>query len=121
MKTLVVPILLITLGVGWLLTTLGVMPQIDWVWTLGLGVVGIVAFALGGVNKVTIVIGPLFLVASFLSILRQTGRLKIDIEIPVLVIVAGVLLLVAHLPVVPTPSWLTEQPKAPREKGRGGS
>jgi hypothetical protein len=108
MKTLVVPILLITLGVGWLLTTLGVVPQIDWVWTLGVALVGILTFVTGGFDKVTVVVGPFFLVASLLSILRQTGRLSIDLEIPILVIAAGVLLLLARMNSIPVPTWLIE-------------
>jgi hypothetical protein len=115
MKTLIVPILLITFGVGWLLTTLGVVPEIDWVWTLGVAIVGILAFALGGVDKVTVVVGPFFLLAAFLSILRQTDRLRIEMEVPILIIAAGVLLLVARLPVVPPPTWLIQS----REKQRG--
>jgi hypothetical protein len=105
-KTLVIPILLITLGVGWLLTTLGVVPEIDWVLTLGLAVVGILTFVLGGWDKASVVIGPLFIVASCLSILRQTDRLHINTEVPILVITAGVLLLVARLPSIPPPAWL---------------
>jgi hypothetical protein len=116
MKTLVVPILLITFGVGWLLTTLGVVPEIDWVWTLGVAIVGILAFALGGIDKVTVVVGPFFLTASFLSILRQTDRLRVDLEVPILIIAAGILLLVARLPAVPPPAWLIHSPKKPREK-----
>jgi hypothetical protein len=107
-KTLVVPILLITLGVGWLLTTLGVVPQIDWIWTLGLALVGVLTFALGGIDKVTIVIGPFFILASVLSIFRQTGRLRVDLEVPLLVIAAGILLLVARLRSISPPSWLIE-------------
>src|SRR5262249_42124891 len=34
--TLVVPILIIIVGVGWLLTAQGVAPGINWVWTLAL-------------------------------------------------------------------------------------
>lgn len=108
MKTLIVPILLITLGVGWLLTTLGVVPQVDWVWTLGVALVGILTFALGGFDKVTVVVGTFFLFASVLSILRQTGRIAINIEIPVLVITAGILILVAQVKAIPAPSWLSE-------------
>jgi hypothetical protein len=108
-KTLVVPILLITLGVGWLLTTLGVVPGVDWAWTLGLAVVGVLAFALSGVDKVTIVVGPFFIIASCLSLLRQTDRLATNTEVPILVIAAGVLLLGAHCPIIPMPGWLTRQ------------
>jgi hypothetical protein len=114
-KTLVFPILLITVGVGWLLTTLGVAPGIDWVWTLGLAVVGLLAFLVGGFDKVTVVVGPFFILASFLSILRQTGRLHVDIEVPMLVIIAGVLLLVARTTAIPTPQWLLDGTKATRQ------
>lgn len=104
--SLILPILLITLGAGWLLTTLGVGPGIDWVWTLGLAVIGVLTIALGGLDKVTVVLGPFFIVASCLSLLRQTERLTIDTEIPILVIVGGVLLLVARLRTIPLPAWI---------------
>ena len=114
MKTLIIPILLITFGIGWLLTTLGVVPQIDWVWTLGIAVVGVLTLAAGGIDKVTIVVGPFFILASSLSILRQTGWLKIDLEVPLLVIAAGVLLLVARMDVIPAPTWLIKPPEKRR-------
>lgn len=110
-KTLLFPILLITIGVGWLLTTLGVVPGIDWVWTLGLAAVGLLAFVLSGFDKVSMVIGPFFILASFLSILRQSGRLHLDIEVPILVIIAGILLLVARFPIIPVPNWIIQDPK----------
>ncbi len=47
-KSVVVPVLLITVGFGWLLTAQEVIPGVNWV--LGLGIVGVLTFALGGVN-----------------------------------------------------------------------
>ena len=117
-KTLLIPILLITVGVGWLLTTLGVAPGIDWVWTLGLAVVGLLTVAVGGFDKVTVVIGPFFILASCLSILRQTDRLHLDIEVPILVIIVGILLLVARTPAIPIPKWIIEDPKANKRRQR---
>jgi hypothetical protein len=105
-KTLLVPISLIVLGTGWLLTAMGVMPQVDWAWTLGVGAVGVLAFVIGGIDKITVVVGPFFILASCLSLLRQTERLSIDKEIPVLVIAAGILLLVARAELIPAPGWL---------------
>jgi len=103
---LVLSILIITIGVGWLLTVQGVGPGINWVWTLGLAVIGLLTFVLsGGLDKASIVIGPFFLVSSMLSVLRQTGRLETDLEVPLLVIVVGVLLFVAQLRIVPAPKW----------------
>ncbi|MEO6710657.1 MAG: hypothetical protein ABIP42_13840 [Planctomycetota bacterium] len=110
-KTLAVPILMITFGTGWLLTTLKVVPDIDWVWTLALAMVGLSSFAIGGMNKLSVALGPFFLLASGLSILRQTGYLRLSVEVPILLIIAGVLLLVARLPAIPTPSWLVDDSK----------
>jgi hypothetical protein len=104
---LILAILIITIGIGWLLTAQGFAPGITWVWTLGLGVVGVLAFVLsGGLDKVSVVIGPFFIVGSVLSILRQREVLRTDIEVPVLVIVIGVLLLVAQSSAVPVPRWV---------------
>jgi hypothetical protein len=92
---LVLSILIITVGVGWLLTAQGVGPGI-----------GFLTFVLsGGFDKVSVVLGPFFIVASFLSILRQRGQLRVDTEVPILVILVGVLMLVARLPGVRTPRW----------------
>lgn len=105
-KTLIPPVLLITVGAGSLMSTLGVMPGIDWVWTLGLALIGVLTLAIGGFDKVTVVVGPFFVAASLLSVSRQSGRLPLNVEIPVLVILAGVLLLVARHPAVPAPRWV---------------
>jgi hypothetical protein len=104
---LVLAILIVALGVGDLLTVRGVVPGIDWAWTLGLAVVGLLAFVLsGGVDKVSVVVGPLLLAASLFSVLRQTGRLNVNTEVPLLVITLGVLIFIAQLSVVPPPRWI---------------
>ena len=118
-RTLVIPIVIITVGVGWLLTTLGFAPGIDWIWTLGLAVCGVVTFAAGGWNKVTFVIGFFFIAASVLSVLRQTGRLTLNVEVPVLVILIGVLLLVARSPALPMPDWIIPDGPPGPEGSRG--
>lgn len=71
---------------------------------------------LGGIDKVTVVIGSFFVLASCLLLLRQTGRMSVDKEVPVLVIAAGVLLLVARLKSIPAPTWLSQpRSEAPRD------
>ena len=109
-KTLIVPIMLITLGSGWLLSTIGIAPQIDWVWTLGLAVTGILAFAVCGFDKVTFVVGLFFMLTSIVSVMRQTGRITIDVEVPLLVIVSGVLMLIARMRAIPVPTWILDPP-----------
>ena len=110
-KTLILPLLIISIGSGWLLTTLGIVPGINWIWTLGLAVVGLLSFAVSGIDKSTVVIGPFFLIASCLSVLRQTGRITLDVEVPILVIVVGCLLLIARSKSIPIPDWVVLEPK----------
>jgi hypothetical protein len=116
--SLVLSILIMTIGVGWLLTGQRIGPGIDWVWTLSLGVVGILSFVIsGGVDKVSVVVGPFLIVSSFLSILRQRGDLEPDTEVPILVILFGALLLIARMPWVPTPRWVVvPRPEDPSGK-----
>jgi hypothetical protein len=109
-KTLVLPIAIIVVGTGWLLTSLGVMPQIDWIWTLALAAIGVLAFVAWGVDRFTVVFGPFFLVASVLSVFRQTGQLELKTEVPLLMIVFGALQLFANVKRFPPPSWLAERP-----------
>ena len=107
-KTLAAPILIITLGVGWLLTVHNILPGVNWIWILGLGILGLLILFAGGVDKVTVVIGPFFIVSTFFSLMRQTGRISIDTEVPSLFITFGVLMLLAKLLPVPLPSWIIE-------------
>ncbi|MDA0836078.1 MAG: hypothetical protein O2955_20830 [Planctomycetota bacterium] len=108
--TLLLPILLITVGTGWLLTALEIAPNIDWIWTLGLLIVGVMTFVLGGFDKATFVVGGFFIIASSMSVLRQTGRITLNIEVPVLVIASGVLMIFARSSKIPTPGWVQDSP-----------
>lgn len=102
----VLAVLIIVLGVAWLLSARGVGLGVNWIWTLGLGTVGVLTFVLsGGLDKFSVVFGPFFIACSVLSILRQSGTLALDTELPVLVILIGVLLLVAQMRFVPPPKW----------------
>jgi hypothetical protein len=105
-RRFVVPILVILLGGTWLLNVLKIIPGVDWIWTVGLSAVGILTLAVGGINKLTVVIGPFFMVASVCSLLRQTSRLEIDREVPILTIVLGCLLLLVQCLKLPLPDIL---------------
>lgn len=112
---LVIPILIIVVGTGWLLTAKEFGPGINWVWTLGLGVIGMLTFIVGGFDKVSVAVGPFFLLASLLSVLRQTDHLSLDVEVPLLVTAIGVLLLIAQLPAIPKPDWYVAPSPPPAE------
>jgi hypothetical protein len=94
---IIISVLVIALGTAWLLNTLHVIASVDWIWTLGLAVAGILVIALGERSKLTFVIGPFLVISSIFSVLRQTGRLRVDLELPILFIVLGVLLLLAQI------------------------
>ena len=108
-KTLLLPILLLMIGAGWLLTALEIVPNLDWAWSLGLAAVGILAFVIGGVDKNTVVVGPMFLLGSILSILRQLDKLQLEVELPILVIAAGVLLLISRSDNIPAPRYAADE------------
>ena len=107
--SLILPVLLVFLGVGWLLTELKILPPVNWAWSLGLAAIGVLAFIVSGFDKVSVVLGPFFLAAAGLSLLRQQKWLAEDIELPILVTLAGALLLTARLPAIPLPHWLTHE------------
>jgi hypothetical protein len=104
-QPLILAISLIVLGAGWMLNNLQITPDVNWVWILGLGIAGIVFLVAGGINKVTIIIGPFLAIASILSYLRQSGKLDTAYELPGLTALLGVLLLVAHIRFIPPPTW----------------
>jgi len=105
-SSLIVGILLVAVGGGWLLSSLGFIPTVDWAWTLGLAMVGVLAVILSGFDKVSFVVSGFFGLASLFSILRQTGTLTAEVEVPLLVLAAGVLLLLARSPAIPPPRWI---------------
>lgn len=106
--SLVLGILLIGVGTGWLLSSLGFIPGVDWAWSLGLALVGALAIVLSGFDKVSFVVAGFFGLASVLSVLRQVGTLESRVEIPLLVLAAGVLLIVARSRRIPPPRWILE-------------
>jgi hypothetical protein len=82
---------------------------VDWLWSGGLGVAGILFLAARGIHKFTFVIGSFLLISGVCSILRQTGKLRPDIELPILFIIFGGLILVTMLLPPRTPEVFREE------------
>ena len=113
---LVVAILIIAVGTGWLLTALEVRPDINWAWVLSLAAIGFLAFAVsGGIDKFSVVVGPFFLLSSLLSYLQQADAIAVKVEIPLLAIALGLLLLLARSTLIPLPGWFTPSPTRQKE------
>lgn len=84
--------LIIAFGIGWLLHALDLLPGFAWLWTIGLGVAGLLVLILGGINKQTLVAGPYLIILAGFSIIRQIGWITWEVEIPCLVIAFGLLM-----------------------------
>lgn len=103
----VVSILIMVAGLGWLLNSLHWLPDVDWAWTLGIAALGAVVLGTG-IDKVSVVAGPFLIVGAGCAFLRQTHGLPVEHEVPILVIVFGALLLLSCLLPVPLPRYLRE-------------
>jgi hypothetical protein len=112
MKTLnkkyVAPILVIVVGIGWLLNVQGIIPKVDWIWTIALAVTGVLVIAVGGLDKLTAVVGPFLVISSICAVLRQTGKLSIEREVPILTIILGILMLTVMMVKLPRPGVLAD-------------
>lgn len=97
MHHLVAPLLLIAVGLGWLLHAQEVMPPVNWIWILLLATIGILIPIVGGLSRSTLVIGPFLVIWALTSFLRQTGRIELPVQGPILVISLGVLLAVVRM------------------------
>jgi hypothetical protein len=106
-KQLVIIACLITLVGGcWLMSGLGLMPDVNWVWVGSLTLAGLLTIALGGIDKLTMTIGPWLIAAGVGAFLRESGTVSAKLEFPALVLVFGVLMLANLLLPVPLPKWV---------------
>ena len=95
MKKAFLPLIIIATGIGWMLTTNGIMEGVNWAIVLVLAVCGILSM-INGFTKVSVVLGPMLLIGSVVLVMLQTKRIKIEMGFPVLVISFGVLMLVSR-------------------------
>ncbi len=94
--SLAIALLIIAVGIGWLLSAHKVVEGVNWIWVLSLAVLGALTLVLGGIEKLTVVVGPFLLALAVFSYLRQTGRIGVETEVPSLLIIFGVLLVAAR-------------------------
>ena len=101
MSRFVVPGLIIVLGVLWILDVLGATPSLGKVWIVGLAGIGLATFASRGFNKETFPWGGFLLACAICSLLRQLDVISFNIEVPLLVIILGVLLWINQTELIP--------------------
>ncbi len=98
------PIALIVIGGGWLLNELQLFPDANWIVILGLVCAGTLVLILEGFNTSSIVKGPLLIAMGVATYLHQHEGWNWRILIPSVLILAGVLLLIAHSGALPGPA-----------------
>jgi hypothetical protein len=104
MRDATLPIILIVLGAAWLLNSLHWLPDVQWLWILGLSGSGVAILVLDGLTKSSVVTGPLLILAGILSFFHQYHELGWRFIIPIMLIAVGVLMLVARSPSLPESS-----------------
>lgn len=101
MKDAALPVVLIVLGAAWLLNSLHWLPEVHWLWILGLAGAGLGILVLDGITKSSVVAGPLLILAGILSFFREYHALGWRFIVPIMLIAAGVCMLIARSPSVP--------------------
>lgn len=107
-KGILIALLIIAIGAAWLLNTLHFIAGVDWIWTVALGAAGVITIAWGKLNKLSFVVGCFLVIGSVFSVLRQVGAVRVEVEVPILVIIFGVLFLIAQFPFLPLPQALVQ-------------
>jgi hypothetical protein len=100
-KKYLVPFIIVVFGLGWLLERLGVISSWDVFWTAGLAAAGIYLLIVGGFNRDTFLPSVFLLICSAFSLARALGFVRLEIELPLLIIIFGVLLAIRNSGIVP--------------------
>lgn len=101
MKNAALPIVLITIGAVWLLNSLHWLPEIEWLWILGLIAAGLAILIIDGITKSSVVAGPLLMLAGILSFFHLYHGLGWRFVIPLMLICGGIFMLAARSPAIP--------------------
>lgn len=99
----IVPTIIVILGVGKLLNSFNIVPGVNWLFTLGLACAGVLTLIMGGIDKLTVVVGSLLMVTSVCTFLKQSGTIESSRQVPILIIALGFLLLLVHVLKLPPP------------------
>ncbi|WP_157314719.1 hypothetical protein [Chitinibacter sp. GC72] len=106
------PVALIVIGSGWLMHRLDIFPSVNWIVILALLVSGVAVLLLEGINKSTVVVGPMLIAGGVTTFIQQQYDLARSVQIPILLILCGVLMLLARSDLIrpaPEKPWQREQ------------
>ena len=101
MKHTFMPIALIVVGMAWLLDEAQLFPEVSWLWVFSLVAVGVALLLVDGINKSSVVTGPMLIGTGITTFMRQKYGLGLQIQLPLLMVLLGGLLLLARSPAIP--------------------
>jgi hypothetical protein len=101
MRNASLPVALIVVGAAWLLWYYRLFPDIDWIIALGLAGGGVAIMVLDGITKSSVVAGPFLIGAGAAWLLHDRLAASWLVLAPCLLILLGVLMLIARLPLIP--------------------
>ena len=93
-KRLFFPLLLALAGLGWLLNSVHVLPDlpgINWLVIVLLAGSGLLLMVLNGINSSTILFGPLLMVMGLLWLLYQVEAMRMIVGLPILLMTFALL------------------------------
>ncbi|WP_051259118.1 hypothetical protein [Chitinibacter tainanensis] len=108
------PLALIVIGAGWLLHRLDVLPSVSWIIILGLITAGVAVLLLEGLNKSSIVLGPMLIAGGVTTFAQQYLQLARNVQVPLLLILCGLLMLLARSHKIP-PAGIKPWQRSQRE------
>ena len=115
MKDASLPITLIVVGLVWLAWHFHFLPDVDWVVGLGFIAGGVAVLVIDGINKHSIVSGPLLIGVGISWLLHDQYRVSTSVLIPSMFVLAGVLMLIARSPGIPERGQSASRPGSPSD------
>ncbi|SMC24837.1 hypothetical protein SAMN02745857_01981 [Andreprevotia lacus DSM 23236] len=96
MRDTLFPIILIIFGAGWLVSELHLLPDANWIVILGLIAGGMAVLVAEGLNRSSIVTGPLLIAGGLATFVHDHNEIGWRFLVPVLMMLWGLLLLLGR-------------------------
>jgi uncharacterized membrane protein YhhN len=108
MNKFIGPLVLFLVGLGLLLIQLDLFPAGKVMWTGGLLIGSVCVFLNQGFNKSSFIPGTILLTLSILSLVRYNTGLSFEMEIPIILMVVGVIMALNKTSLIPDPKPAAE-------------
>ncbi|NLB63837.1 MAG: hypothetical protein GX801_07000 [Fibrobacter sp.] len=105
MRKLLLPFVIILVGTGWLLTSLGFLPGVHWGLPAVLGFLGTAVLVIDTISRFTFIVGLTMIAAGIFRVLQQAQYLPQDTVLPLTLLTLGLLWILSYILIkrIPTP------------------